>query len=279
MSGIRIVTDSTADLPAGVAEQLGIMVVPLKVLFGTQVYRDGIDLDTKEFYQRLQSEMSMSAHPSPVDFLDVYEKCVGQKESIISIHISSHLSATLESARSAKEMSGYEDITIIDSLSASSGLGLMVIAAARAAGAGKSKEEIIKLVLEIRDRMKIFFVVDTLDYLVRGGRIGRFEGFMGSLLGIKPILTIEGGVILPVAKIMGKARALEKMLNLVKNDNPPSQNLYCSLIHGGDNASIDGLKPVVEGNFKCRELICSEFGPVIGTHVGPRVIGMAYYAI
>jgi DegV family protein with EDD domain len=269
-------------LPADIVDQLGIYVVPLKVIFGTEEYRDGVDIKTKQFYERLSAgELSMSSPPAPVDFLKVYEKSIAANESIISIHISSQLSATLNSARTAKAVSGYEDITVIDSLSASSGLGLMVMAAARAANEGKTKEEIINLIKNVREKMKIYFVVDTLEYLIRGGRIGKIEGFVGSLFNIKPILTIKDGVILPFAKIMGKSRAVEKLLDIIAEDaGRAGENFVFSLIHGDDNAALTHLDQKIKTRLnKHEKTVSSEVGPVIGTHVGPRVVGLAYYAI
>lgn len=263
-------------------DQLGIYVVPLKVIFGTEEYRDGVDIKTKQFYQRLSAgELSMSSPPAPFDFLQVYEKSIAAGESIISIHISAQLSATLNSARTAKNASGYEDITIIDSLSASAGLGLMVVAAARAANEGKSKEEIINLVKTIREKMKMYFIVDTLEFLIRGGRISRIEGFVGSLLHIKPILTLKDGVILPYAKTMGKSRALEKLLDIIAEDaGKAGDNIVFSLTHGDDNAALNYLDQKIQTKLHNPEkAMNSETGPVIGTHAGPRTVGVAYYTI
>ena len=281
MKKIRIVTDSTADLPVDAIKHLGIYVIPLKVIFGTQVYRDGVDIQTKQFYEKLSlGELSMSSPPAPVEFLEIYEKSIAENESIISIHISSQLSATLHAARTAKAISGYDDITVIDSYSASCGLGLMVIAAARAAREGQSKEEIINLVKTIRDNLKIFFMVDTLEYLIRGGRIGKLEGFVGSLLNIKPILTIKDGVILPFTKIRGKLRAMDKLVELLIEGNDKSNGpLQCSLIHGNDRASLSILEQKINQKIDNDNIISSEFGPVIGTHVGPNVVGLAYYSL
>lgn len=280
MSKIRIVTDSTADLPQSFINQYDISIVPLKVMFGTKVYRDKIDINTKQFYEKQNSgEMSMSSHPAPVDFLATYEDAAAKSESIISIHISSQLSDTIKSAQIAKDISGYHDIDIIDSLSASSGLGLIVIAAAKAAHEGKNKEEIIDKIRKIREQVKVFFMVDTLEYLIKGGRISRIEGFVGSLLNIKPIMTIKEGKILPFAKIMSKSKAIDKLIDIIKNDSINEENFYCSLIQGHDSDSLKILDNKFKQYFDCKQVIYSEFGPVIGTHVGPKVIGVAYYSM
>ncbi len=279
MSRIRIVTDSTSDLSADVAERLGIYVIPLKVIFGVNVYRDGVDIDKSNFYQRLQSEIAATSPPDPIDFLDIYEKCMEMGESVISIHISSHLSATLQSAQKAKDICGYKDIFIIDSLSASAGLGLMAMAAAKAANEGKNREEIIEIITKIRESISIYFVVDTLEYLVRGGRLSRIEGFVGSLLNIKPVLAIKDGVIVPIAKIMGKSRAAEKIFEIAQKDNVNDNSYMFSLIKGNGADGFNSLESKIKEEFHCREVVKSEFGPVIGTHVGPKVFGMAYYNV
>ncbi|MBC8080014.1 MAG: DegV family protein, partial [Gorillibacterium sp.] len=207
MGTVRIVTDSTADIPEDIRKRLNIEVVPLKVHFGTYTYIDSVTLGAKQFYDKLMvsTVSSTTSQPSPIDFLDAYKKLqiAEPKTPVVSIHISSALSGTYQSAMLARSMMDEVlDITIIDSKSASYGLGIKVVKAAEAAQEGRSKEEILKLLDEIDEKFSLYFLVNTLQHLHKGGRIGKAAAIFGSLLNIKPILSIDAsGEITSVDKV------------------------------------------------------------------------------
>lgn len=279
MVPVKIVTDSTADLPQSLLQEWNIKVVPLKVVFGEKSYREGIDINPKEFYEMLAEsrELPRTSQPSPLDFQEVYEDLTGDGASIISIHISSKMSGTSQSALLAKNALPGREITVIDSKLVSMALGLVVLAAAKAAKTGKSHDEIINLVQELIPRVKTYFVVDTLEYLHKGGRIGRASALLGTMLNIKPVLTIEDGVIAPFEKIRGKAKALERILEIVKEKTTTSGRVHCALVHGNalDEAILFHQKLVSQLNY-CEHMIC-DIGAVVGTHAGPGTVALFFY--
>ncbi|WP_066635382.1 DegV family protein [Desulfolucanica intricata] len=280
MSGIHIVTDSTSDIPAEILKQYdNITVVPLKVMFGQEVFRDGVDLSPAEFYRRLTAtkEIPRTSQPSPGEFLEVYQKLADQEQQIISIHLSSHLSGTVQSARTAGSILNYQDIEIIDSLSASMGIGLIVLAAANAAKNGHSYKEIIDLVIKIRNNLKIYFLVDSLEYLQKGGRIGKARAFLGTLLNIKPILRVNEGIVHPYEKIRGKAKALNRLIEITSHEITPGTSVECCILHAAEPKGANRLKDMLLEKFPGINVIFADVGPVIGTHVGPGTLGIIFY--
>lgn len=279
MSQIKIVTDSTADLPQSLVKELNISVIPLKVNFKTDSYREGIDISTKEFYEKLTTatELPTTSQPTPNEFEDLYVKLTEDKSSIISIHISSKLSGTMQAALIAKNQLFDHDITVIDSKQVSMALGLLVIIAARAAKEGKSKEEIIDLVNKIKDEIQTYFVVDTLEYLHKGGRIGKAAALVGTVLNIKPVLTIQDGMIAPFEKIRGKTKALERISEIPKEFAHDESLLYCGVVHANCLEEAIQFHQKVVSKIKCNEYIISEVGAVVGTHCGPGTIAVFFY--
>jgi DegV family protein with EDD domain len=281
LSKVRIVTDSTADIPLELREKLGIEMVSLKVSFGNDTYIDGVSLTPEEFYDKLvaSTTLPITSQPSPLDFQQKYESLASddpnEKVEIISIHLSSVLSGTYQSAVIAK--SSIEDdgndrvsITIIDAKSASYGTGGQVIAAAEAAAAGKSKEEI----LEIIDKTKcdIYFLVDTLEYLHKGGRLGKGSAMIGSLLNIKPILTIDNdGYVAPIDKVRGQKKAMARIVELMK-ESDCGKAVHIKLAHVRNPEGAETLKQMIAAEFDI--VTCAEWtiGAVIGTYTGPGTV-------
>ncbi len=279
MGTVRIVTDSTADLPAELVEKYGIIVVPLKVVFGQEIYRDGVDLDASTFYHRLRNSAALptTSQPAPGEFVALYERLTQKGDSVISIHITSALSGTFHSAQLAKTMVDSKDVFVIDSRSCSMGLGLIVLAAARSAREGRTRKEILSQVSELIDRVKVLFVVDTLEFLARGGRIGKAGSLLGALLNIKPILGLADGMVVPLEKVRGKARATERMVELAAGGFDPGRRLVCAIVHSDDYTSMLKVQERVKSMLNCSEIIISELGSVVGTHVGPGVVGIIVY--
>jgi DegV family protein with EDD domain len=274
MSKIRIVTDSTADIPESVRQELGIEMIPLKVHFGSETYLDAITIQSEQFYTKLSQATALptTSQPSPVDFLDAYKKLIDPDSSsvIISIHLSSALSGTYQSAVLAKSLlEGKADIAIIDSKSASYGLGMLVVAAAKAAQEGKSKDECIKIVQSLREQTKLYFMVDTLEFLQKGGRIGKAAALLGSLLNIKPILSIdESGAVMPVDKARGQKKAMAAIIDRLEQDFA-GKEINVAVAHSEAQQTAEQLSSLVKERFKVKDLSFTSIGPVIGTHVGP----------
>jgi len=278
MATVAIVTDSTADIPLAVREQLNIAMVPLKVIIGDETYLDNIELTPAQFYQKLTSShvLAKSSQPSPSDFFETFKKLTDQGKSVVCISLSSVLSGTYQSAMIAKSMLDDDaDVTVIDSRSASYGYGLLVVAAAKLAQQGADKDRIIEEVNRMRASMKLYFLVDTLEYLQKGGRIGKASALIGTLLNIKPILSIDDeGYVYSFEKARGQKRAFGRIAELLEEDFKGDP---IELIIAKTPGFEDGLAEL-SGLLKSRLNITlyteTEIGPVIGAHAGPGTIGL-----
>ncbi|AGL00784.1 DegV family protein [Desulfoscipio gibsoniae] len=276
MAKVRIVTDSTADLPKELVEKYGITVVPLKVFFGAECFIDGVDLSAAEFFSRLvtSKELPTTSQPSPTEFVEYYHPLIDEGADIISIHISAHMSGTLQSAQLAKTMLGYDNLEIIDSRSVSVVLGMLVLAAARAAEAGCSRAEVVALLQNIISDHRIYFMVDTLEYLQRGGRIGKAQAFLGTILNVKPLCTILEGVISPYEKVRGRKKAINRLVQLLAEQYRDAGPLFCFMTHGNDPEGLQYLQNLVRDKLNCVEMMHSQMGSVVSTHVGPGILGI-----
>ncbi|TEB16617.1 DegV domain-containing protein [Pelotomaculum sp. FP] len=277
MNKIAIVTDSTADLPNELVSQYGITVVPLKVIFnGSDTFFDGVDMQTEEFYRRLteKGQTATTSQPSPAEFADCYG-CLLPQYSIISIHISSVMSGTAQSARVARDMFPGSDIEVVDSKSCSMGLGLLVLEAARAAMMGKSKADIMDIIHKTIPKIRLFFSVDSLKYLKEGGRIGKAQALLGAILSIKPILYLNEGVVEPYEKVRGKARAIERLAQIIA-EKAGGKRIKCCVLHGDAQEGAELVLKLLTPIVNCDKPIISKVGPVVGTHVGPGVVGAVF---
>ena len=276
MPGVKIVTDSTADIPAELAKEYNITVVPLKVFFGDEVFRDGVDLTPGNFFQKLEkcATLPTTSQPTPAEFQEYYRPLIEKESSIISIHISSRMSGTFQSAQLAKKIMGYQDLEIIDSQTVSVPLAMMVFATAKVARAGGTKEEILSLLRRIMENQQTHFVVDTLDYLQRGGRIGKAQAFLGTLLNVKPLLCIREGEIHPREKVRGMNKALNRLVQVAR-EQFKDEKVLVYLTHGNEPEILGKLRLKAQENLNCVEVWENQLGPVVGTHVGPGVVGFA----
>lgn len=277
---IKIVTDSTAYLPDEYARQHDIRVVPLYVHFGAEAFKEGIELSDEEFYRRLKEapELPTTSQPSAGEFYEVFEELVKAGNEIVTLTISSKLSGTWNSAMAAKEMLPNDPISVVDSLSTSVGLHLMVDAAIEAASAGATRQEIVERIEAIRQKLQILFVVDTLEYLAKGGRIGNAKAFMGTLLKVKPILFIQDGAIEPLEQVRSKRKAQARMLELVEehlggNGSRAKVGVTNALVP----KTAESLGQELQERLGCCQPLMGELGPVLGTHTGPGVVGIASY--
>lgn len=285
MSKVRIVTDSTADIPADVREKYGITMVSLKVLFGEETYRDAVDLTTEEFYSRLTASpvLPKTSQPSPAEFLEVYEQLLAEDPTtpIVSIHLASVLSGTYQSATIAKSMVEIEgaDIRVIDSCSASYGHGMQVVLAAQMAENGASADEIVAAAAERQQNTGIYFLVDTLDYLQKGGRIGKAAAMIGSILNIKPILSLEpNGTVTAVDKARGSKKAMAKIVELLKQ-RFGNDELALAVAKTNDEATANELRDRLTAELNIKEIHYTTVGTVIGTYTGPGTSAVFLYKV
>jgi len=280
MARVKIVTDSTADIPPEIARDLDIEVVPLYVHFGDDVYRDGVDLTPQEFFEMLAKSPHhpRTSQPSPGEFLEVY-KAAKDYDGVLSIHLSSKLSGTYSSAVSARDMIPELDIRVVDSKGASMVFGLVVIEAAKAAKRGEPLDEILALVEKTIAKGEIFFAVDTLDYLHRNGRIGKAQHLLGSLLNFKPILTLEGGYVTSFDKVRGKNKVIPRLIELLIERIGAGRQIKTAVVHSVAAESAAHLADEVRKNFQVKEMYITSLGAVIGTHVGPGTLAVTAYPV
>ncbi len=273
---VKVITDSTADLPPALAEELGITVVPLNVHFGTEVYRDGVEITADEFYRRLvtASRLPTTSQPTPGDFLSAYDEMGQTTDEIISVHISAKLSGTMNSATQAREEYGGESrIEIIDSLQGSMGLGMLAIAAAEAARRGGSLDDVVTETRAAIPKVGFMGLVDTLEYLEKGGRIGKAQAFVGSLLRIKPLLTIRDGEAHPLERARTRAKGVDRMCELVQVEMPLKD---LAVVYTTTPDEARALAQRLRSYLPQGEVILSQVGPVVGTYLGPGVLGVAF---
>lgn len=271
---VAVVTDSTCDLPKSVADSLGITVVPLKVHFGDRTYLDGVDLTADQFYKLMASSgvTPTTSQPSVGDFIKVYTKLSATTKSIISIHLSSKLSGTYNAAVMASEaVFTRAQVEVIDSQSASLGLGFLAMTAAEAASQGSSLRDITTIVRRVISQIHITLFVDTLDYLQRGGRVGRAQAFVGSVLNVKPILKLEDGEIQPVERVRTRAKALERLYEFIELF-PHIERM--ALVYTTTPEDIDALMRRIESFVPSNKIMVGQLGPVLGAHLGPGAIGV-----
>lgn len=275
MSQVFIVTDSTADIPDELVAKYQIHVVPLRVVFDQETYLDGIELSPATFYEKLGNAkvLPSTSQPSPVEFMNVYSQILNEHpgSQIVSIHLSSGMSGTYQSALLGKSMLEDEqtvEITVIDSKSASYGYGLLVVHAAQLAQAGKNAQEIEAAVLSLHQQRKLYFLVDTLEYLQKGGRIGKASAVLGTLLNIKPVLSIDDeGIIYAVEKIRGQKKAMERIIQMFEQDFA-GKRINIAVGHTANPASAESFVSLIQTRFELGEVVYPNIGAVVGSHVG-----------
>jgi DegV family protein with EDD domain len=283
VSRVRIVTDSTCDLPAEVRRDLAVEMVPLKVHFGEEVYLDQVTISPEEFYRKLEasSVMPTTSQPSPMDFVNVYEQLAAdpETESIVSIHLSSDMSGTYRSAVMAGQMVKDKgiDVAVVDSRMASTMIGAQVVAAARMALAGCSKQEILQMLELAKTEVRVVFIVDTLEYLRRNGRIGRAASLIGGLLKIKPVLTVADGVVTPLEKLRGSSRVLPRMIELVSENAASGDPQVVYILNANCPDRAKELESMLTEAISIESLMHTSIGAVIGTHAGPGTLAVVWH--
>jgi DegV family protein with EDD domain len=273
---VRVVTDSTSDIPKALVDELNITVVPLTIAFGEQSFRDGIDLSADDFYARLQQtkDLPTTSQPPPALFQHAYEHLITQGD-VVSVHLSHKFSGTVESARRVAEEVAPERIAVVDTGSASMGLGLCVIAAAHAAQAGADRAACAAAAEAMAGRLQIAVAFETLEYLRRGGRIGRATAFVGGLLKLKPILTVKDGEAFPVTRVRSRAKAIEELFALITKHQPVSDVVVLHTTTPENAATLAARAREAAPQATVYE---GRFGPVLGVHGGPGMLGVCVAA-
>ena len=278
MGKIRIVTDSTSDMPADLVQKLNIKVVPLYVNFENESFLDGRDITPKEFYEKLRSVkvLPKSAQPSPSDFIEAYNEVLKDCESIISIHISKKMSGTIDSAEMAKKELGA-DIEIIDSEMVHLPLGIIVLKAAQLAADGKSKNEILDAIQAYKEKVKVLFIPKSLKYLIMGGRIGRAKGLIASILEINPILTLHLGEVSQFKTTRRWNQAKNELIEAMKSMVRDAKNLTAYITDSDAPEEADEMLQRVKAEIGPREIYRSYIGSIVGIHLGPDSIAVTFF--
>jgi len=275
---IKIVTDSTADLPTQLSQELGITVVPAYLHFGGSVYRDRVDISEDEFYRRLIRDPihPTTEPPTPQDFADVYRKLSQEADGIISIHISSKLSATYNSAlRGKQQVEKDYPIEVVDSQLVTMGLGLLTMTAAAAARSGKRLQQVVEEVKQTIPAIHLLGLFDTLKYLARGGRIGRAKALLGSVLNVKPMLTMQDGELEPAGQVRNWANGVGRLFDFVKS-SMDVQDL--AIVYSTTPNEAQTLAERVGFIFTKQRIRLARLGPVLGVHGGPSILFVALKA-
>lgn len=273
---VKIVTDSSCDLPEELVAELGIAVVPLTIRFGSEELVDRRDLDAAQFWARCatSAELPSTAAPAPGAFEEVFRAAAADgAEGVVCVNLSSKLSATGESAQAAaRAVADVVPVTVVDSLSVTLGLGMIAVESARRAAAGASQEEIVSLAEGMAARTKVYGSLDTLEYLKRGGRIGAAQALLGSILSIKPCIEVVDGKVEPGPKQRTRSRALQWLADQVGAQTGP-ENL--AVLHG-DAPDVDTLLDLLAKHYPRERIVVGQLGAVVGAHTGPRTIGVAF---
>jgi DegV family protein with EDD domain len=268
---IGIVTDSTCDLPEKITREYGIGVIPILVRIDGKEYRDGVDLSPSSFYTMLQSSNSAAttSQPAPGAFKAFYEEMLKKYDALISIHMSKSFSGTVQTARYAVEGMGNPNIHVVDSHIVSMGMGALVLQAARDVQKGFDVATVIRRVEQVRQQVRLFVALSTLEYLHKGGRIGKMTAFLGSLLKIRPLLEAVDGEVKPLARCRSRRDAVETLLHSVDHMIRAGQKYFIAVMHTTAETDADEMEKILKERYPGQEYFLGQAGPVLGCHVGP----------
>ncbi len=283
MSKVAIVTDSTAYIPKELLTEFHLEIAPLQLIWGEEQFRDGVDIQPVQFYEKLKDAevMPSTSQATPGAFKEIYKELASKGYDIFSIHISSKLSGTLDSAQQAKDMLELENIELFDSLTSGMALGFQVLTVARAAANGASLKDCVKIAEKAREKTGILFAVKTLEFLHRGGRIGGAQAFLGTMLNLKPILEVRDGKIEAAGKVRTMNKAVDKVIEIMKSKVGEQTPIRIAIQHANALEEAKVLLEKVNQSFPNGDIIeavIADVSPVIGTHTGPGVVGIAYMA-
>ena len=275
---IRILTDSTSDILPQEAQERGIVVVPLRVTFGEESFRDNVDITHEEFYQKLAGveKLPTTSQPTPEDFLTHFEQAKEQGDTLICILLSGGLSGTFQSAQIAKELCDYENIYVIDSRQATAGIRILVDLAALLIEEGKSAQEIVAEVEAARERVRLYIMVDTLEYLHKGGRLSSSVAVVGTMLKVKPLIALKDGVLDMAGKGMGSKDAMKKLMGLVGEELHSDPRMPVHFVYTAKESNCVQLRTLAEEKYGVQKAESHSVGAVLGAHVGPGAAAIAY---
>jgi DegV family protein with EDD domain len=284
MKKVSIVTDTTACVPQEYVNQFGIELVPVQLIINEKTYRDGVDISPADFYALLRKtqKTATTSSSSPEPYLNAFQNASRQAQSVLCLTEPSKFSAMYASARVALEMARETlkgiAIEVMECTTAAAGQGLVVLAAARAADLDKPLTEVRKTAGEIMSRVNLFAALDTLQYLVRSGRVPQAAALVNSILSIKPIFTLNHAGARTVALPRTMQSALDRMLKLMDDAVTGYQKLHVAVMHADALEQVEVFKDLISSRFDCREIFITEFTPVMGAHTGPGLIGVAFYS-
>jgi len=282
MSKIAVVTDSTAYLPAELIKKYNLIVAPQVLIWGEETFQDGVDIQPDEFYTRLKTAkvMPTTSQVSIATMKTIFEELVEKGFDVLGIFISSKLSGTIQSAIQAKEMMGKasEKVTFVDSKSTAMAMCFQVLTVARAIEDGANLNDAVALAEKAREYTGVYFAVDTLEFLHRGGRIGGAQRFLGTALNMKPVLAVQDGRVEAVERIRTKSKALERVLELVIEQTQGKTPIRLATLHASAEEEARTLLDKATKELNATESIISTVSPVVGTHAGPGTVGLAYMA-
>jgi len=277
---VRIIPDTTAGLPLRLAQEYNIPVLPQIIIFGEESYRDDTELDTRTFLDKLRASpvLPKTAAPSPALYTPIFEPLVAEGHTIICLHPSAELSGTVRSATVAAQDFPDADIRVVDTRTVAGPLATMVLLAARWARDGVDADTILARVQDLMARQRVYFVVDTLEYLHRGGRIGGAKALLGGLLQVKPILTLRDGRVEPFEQQRTARRALARLRELVLQECPPSADAHLCVMHADAEAEAQSLAASFAAELRLSEVPIYELPPAIVVHGGPGILATSFFA-
>ena len=283
MSKIAIVTDSTAYLPPELVQKHNLTITPLVVIWGEETLEDGVGIQPSQFYTRLETAkvMPSTSQATPATMVAAFEKLIAQDyDDILGIFISSNLSGTIDSAIQAKDLmqKGADKVTVFDSKTTAMALGFQVLAVAKAVEDGANLDDAVALAEKARDKTGVFFAVDTLEFLHRGGRIGGAQRFLGTALNMKPVLTLQDGRVEAVERIRTKKKAHNRVLELITEQVQGKDNIRLATLSANAEVDAKALLDSAVQQLNPVETFFTEISPVLGTHTGPGTVGLAYIA-
>jgi len=282
MSKVAVVTDSTTYLPSDLVQKYNISIAPQVLIWGEQTYKDGVDIQSQEFFTRLKTTkvMPTTSQVAVISFQEIFQDLTNKGYEVLAILVSSKLSGTVQSAMQARDMMGSarEKIHVIDSQSVAMALGFQALTIARALEGGATISEVKSLAETLHERTGVFFAVDTLEFLHRGGRIGGAQRFLGTMLNMKPILAIQDGRVEGIERIRTKSKALDRVLEMVIERTKGKSSIRLATLHANAADEAKALLAKAEQELHPIESVFTEVSPTVGTHAGPGTVGLAFMA-
>ncbi|MEP7200387.1 MAG: DegV family protein [Chloroflexota bacterium] len=278
---IKIVVDSTCDLPSDLLQRHQITVVPINIQFGTETFKEGVDLDQTAFYRKVEANhmLPKTSQPSPGEFIAVYQRIAAAGDTLLSMHVTGKLSGTCQSAElAATQLRGQLDVRVFDSWCGSAGLGYMALEAARMAEGGQSIDEIIQRMEAIRPRVNIFLSPENLKYLQMSGRVSNAQAVIGSMLSMKPIIALDKGMLNPAARIRTRSKAIEHMLTLTR-EKVGDQPINLAIVHAEAPSDAAALMQRAQALFNVKESFVEDLATSLAVHFGPGCLGIVSYVV